>query len=226
MKLPFFILGSLFLSQSQAAILVSATGSIMSHGNGGLCSAAGSPTLSVSFTANAGETAPFLIKVLNGGSVIRTSQSSSGHGGGVFYGLPSGNYTVTVTSANGISGSAPAVAPVFDPIVISANVEHVTPTVREPSPSNGKIDVTATGGQGLGRVAFYWNKGDSASGPFPRNVRYQPWGSVGSAPDLQNLPAGFYEFKVATQSGCFFAKVFEVKLKSAPALPVSRLPGH
>ena len=201
MKLLFVFLGILTLNLAEAAITVS--------GQGIQGCSASSGKIKANFTVNAGETAPFTVRALSGATVISTQQVSAS-GQVMINNLPAGNYTVKVSSANGVSGnSSPVNVPVYSPLSISAAIQHVYSTLSNASPSTGKIDVTVTGGQ-VPEV-FIWSKGTTATGTFTQ-IQYQSGGTLASAPDLLNLSKGFYRFHIYTVNGCSYNKTYEVKL--------------
>lgn len=208
----FIFLSVLFLNESQAAIVVGGQGIQGCSSNGG--------KIKMNFSANAAEPAPFTIKTLNGTTVVSTQQVTSA-GQVMINNLPSGNYTVKVSSANGVSGvSGTLNVPAYSPLSISAMINHVYSSISNPSPSTGKIDVTVTGGQ-VPEV-FIWSKGTASTGPFSQ-IKYQSGGTLASAPDLISLSKGFYRFQIFTINGCSYTKTYELKLNpTAPTTAVSQ----
>ncbi len=125
-----------------------------------------SSTGSVTVTPNNG-TANYNYSWTNGG----TTQTISN--------LPSGSYTVTITDANGCTGTASGSVTTPNGPQATASVSNITCN----GAGDGAIDVTTTGGTGT--VTYNWNNNATVE-------------------DLTTLPAGTYTLTVNDVNNCSF----------------------
>lgn len=115
---------------------------------------------------------------LNGGTPDFTFEWSNGSTSPNLTGVPAGNYSLTVTDANGCELEASFEVPVFNPVIISGT------TVTQPtcaSPNGGAIQVAITGG--TPEFVFEWSNGEATQ-------------------NISNLSAGTYTLIVTDANTC------------------------
>ena len=105
--------------------------------------------------------------------------------------LVPGNYTVTVTDANGSIGVLTVSIPNIGPVVINGSVSNAV----APNYNNGAINITVTPPIGY---SYNWTKSGSTS-----------WSST--LEDLSNLGVGGYTVTAVNKYGCRGSKTFSVK---------------
>jgi hypothetical protein len=97
--------------------------------------------------------------------------------------IAAGNYTVTITDANGCNWSQ--IFNVTQPTVLSASIDKVDDTNPDPAVGNGTIDLTVTGGSPS--YTYAW------TGPVNFTATTQ---------DLSNLEYGAYSVSITDDNGC------------------------
>lgn len=116
--------------------------------------------------------------VVQGGTGPYVFQWQDGASDSLRTGLSGGNYTVTVTDAQGCQTTS--TIPLFEFFPIQAGISPTDPTCA--GSANGVIAVNATGG--AGSFLYIWSQ-PGLSGPV-----------------VQNLPAGSYSVTVTDKNGC------------------------
>lgn len=116
---------------------------------------------------------------INGGTLPYTYVWSNGAATQNQNGLASGNYSVTITDANGCSAVSAAI--VTQPSASVAASMNITQQVNCASGSNGAIDLTITGG--TAPYSILWSNGSTTE-------------------DAANLAAGSYSVNVTDANGC------------------------
>ncbi len=124
--------------------------------------------------------------IATGGEGDYTYQWSNGQNGTNITGLGEGNYTVTVTDANGCQASASIYISEMSPVHISEQITHVLC----PGESTGVISITATGGSNNGFI-YNWAHGTT--------------GNV-----ISGVTAGNYTVTVTDAAGCSASKTMTV----------------
>ena len=103
--------------------------------------------------------------------------------------LLSGNYSLTVTNANGCTSTASFVITEPLPLIASATLQQVTCF----NASNGGINLTISGG--TGPYTYSWSNGQTTE-------------------DLTNIPSGTYFVTITDANGCFTSSTFTVNQPS------------
>ena len=137
---------------------------------------------------------------VGGGTPNYTYNWSNGSTFKNLYQVDPGEYCVTVTDANGCTATVCATLPFIQPLNITANVTPVSCY----GGSNGKIDITVTGGNG--GYTYEWD--------------YQ-WATT---QDLVNIPSGIYTVKVRDAQGCMKSATFIVV--QPPVIQISGIVFH
>jgi PKD domain/Ig-like domain CHU_C associated/PKD-like domain/SprB repeat/CHU_C Type IX secretion signal domain len=163
--------------------LITASGAVTSDYNGSDVSCFGSSNGIIEVTASGGTGA--LSYVLN-----EIPANTTGAITGIFSGLPSGNYTFTVTDVNGCNTVTAAVA-VTDPVQLTATAaitsDYNGSEVSCFGSSDGEITVTAAGGTGL----------------LTYTLIEQPGNTTGAASGIfTGVPAGSYTINVVDVNSC------------------------
>jgi SdrD B-like protein/SprB-like repeat protein len=150
-----------------------------------LCGADSSGTLTAAVTYGTG---PFQFEWSNGD----TTQTASG--------LPSGLYTVTVTSAEGCTGQEAH-------IIVGSPEIAITLTPENPGcHGSNSGDITSAVSGGLAPLFYLWSNG--ASGP-----------------EISNLPAGNYTLTVTDDVGCSQSQSTTITEPDSLALTINQSPG-
>jgi gliding motility-associated-like protein len=156
-------------------------------------------TLSTTVTAalcNGASTGTSTATAGGGAGGFTYSWSPSGGNAATASNLAAGNYTVTVTDANGCSSNAPAV--ITQPAAMSLSTNTVSATCGS---SNGSA--TATVGGGAGPYTYVWSP------------------SGGTAVTAANLLAGSYTITVTDANGCTSSSTAAVSNAGGPAINAS-----
>lgn len=103
--------------------------------------------------------------------------------------LLAGNYSLTVTNANGCTSTASFVITDPLPLITSATLQQVTCF----NASNGGINLTISGG--TGPYAYSWSNGQTTE-------------------DLTNIPSGTYFVTITDANGCFISNTLTVNQPS------------
>ncbi|RPI41035.1 MAG: hypothetical protein EHM46_06965, partial [Bacteroidetes bacterium] len=144
-------------------------------------------TVSVSAT---GETGNYLFDL--------SGPVNQGNGTGLFTGLPEGDYTVTVTDANGCpSSDVTPVLTVNNPTIISIDIDNVS-DVECFGDNTGSISITPSGGHPSGPGSGYTYEWSG------------PGGFTSTSEDIANL-----------ESGDYFVTVYDGNMCSANTGPIT-----
>ena len=144
-----------------------------------------------------------------GGTAPYTYSWSSGQTTQDLSNINSGNYTVTVTDANGLTGTLTVNVPATGPVVITGSVSPAT----SPNFNNGSINISVSP---TANYNFTWLKSGAS---YPGNT----------TEDQSNLTAGSYSVTAINQFGCKATKSFTISKKiiiTKPGVPkeTSKIP--
>jgi hypothetical protein len=124
--------------------------------------------------------------IVSGGIPPYTYQWSTGSNTPTIFDLPEGNYSVTVTDAEGCSATAEIDVDIIDDFELDIVIQNVL-CFGEPTGS-----ILAEGWGGTPPYTYQWNTG------------------VTGTPLLENIPAGFYSVTVTDMNGCVLTESFNI----------------
>nr|WP_256471342.1 Ig-like domain-containing protein [Solitalea agri] len=130
----------------------------------------------------------------SGGKAPYTYLWNTGQTSEDIFGISGGNYTLTVTDANGCKGTAAVV--ITEPSALTLAEVHANSTCTQ---SNGSIDIMVSGG----------------TAPYVYN-----WSNGQTTEDLNNLPSGVYSITVRDANNCSADLTIVVNDENGPTVSI------